>query len=95
MCMINVALTLLSSILTTFSCIWLYLFLSHVGLGPSHNASALQQYFDDREARSASSHQSSSGSQSPFGLFSQLKEGAASIVKNVKDASAKVVETVS
>lgn len=30
-----------------------------------------------------------------YGLFSQLKEGAASLMKNVKDASAKVVETVS
>jgi len=69
----------------------------HVGLGPSQNAAALQRYFDDREAQSSSAaHQpSSSGSQPSFGLFSQLKEGAASIVKNVKDASAKVVETVS
>jgi len=66
----------------------------HVGLGSSQNAAALQRYFDDREAPS-SSHQASSGSQSSFGLFSQLKEGAASIVKNMKDASAKVVETVS
>jgi len=63
--------------------------------GPSQNAAALQRYFDDREAQSSSSHQALSGSQSSFGLFSHLKEGAASIVKNVKDASAKVVETVS
>jgi len=64
-------------------------------VGPSQNAAALQRYFDDREVQSSSAHQPSSGSQSSFGLFSQLKEGAASIVKNVKDASAKVVETVS
>jgi len=67
----------------------------HIGLGPSHNTAALQRYFDEREDHSSSSHQSSAGSQSSFGLFSQLREGAASIVKNVKDASAKVVETVS
>lgn len=66
----------------------------NVDVGPSQNAAALQRYFDDHEAPSSSS-QPSSGSQSSFGLFSQLKEGAASIVKNVKDASAKVVETVS
>ena len=62
-----------------------------VVLGPSQNAVAPQRYLDDREAAQSSS----SGSQPSFGLFSQLREGAASIVKNVKDASAKVVETVS
>jgi len=67
----------------------------HAGIGPSQNAAALQRYFDDHEAQSSSSQQPSSVSQSSFGLFSQLREGAASIVKNVKDASAKVVETVS
>jgi hypothetical protein len=41
------------------------------------------------------SGQSTMVQSSSFGLFNQLREGAASIVKNVKDASAKVVETVS
>jgi len=81
--------------LAMFLCRRLSFILLHVDLGPSQNATALQRYFDDQEAQSSSSQLPSSGSQSSFGLFSQLKEGAASIVKNVKDASAKVVETVS
>jgi len=76
---------------------WYVTGMFHVGVGPSQNAAALQRYFDDQETQSSSSssQQPASGSMSSFGLFSQLKEGAASIVKNVKDASAKVVETVS
>ena len=73
-------------------------------VGPVSGLSASQRSFSDNLAPAAaagSQPQSAVGTQpsltasSSFGLFSQLKDGAASFMKNVKDASARVVETVS
>lgn len=71
-------------------------------LGVSNAPQLLNQKYSENDLASSQANcvgaQAGGQSQQPvpsYGLFSQLKEGAASLMKNVKDASAKVVETVS